>query len=568
MKSLRSWIILLITSLVILVVVTLSIFTYKEFNNALDERVLLQLSSIKKLKRIQLEAFLNAEMDNFKRDANQGMTDSLLNLFNTTSEGVDIGCMQSQLGLIPNGESFYDFTSCVQNGDVKLAMVKKGANEIQQIQLISSDAIQDILLERTGMGESGETYLVGKDFQMRSASRFSPNQPPGQIKASTLGAKQALQGVNGFGVFDDYRGVPVYSSYHKLDIENLDWAILSEMDVMEVTQPLLKMRNKLILISFLVLLFALTFSFLITVVLSKPLLKMRFFLNNMTRGNYDFKIAKTYPTKEINEMFVALEKLQKSIQEAIYFSSEIGNMNMKAKYKLSEEGDVLGKSLIFMQEKLMEYENTENLSRLMAKKSLIEGQENERKRLSKDLHDGLGPLLTSIKLMVQTSDLSSADKRKINTVVDGTIDEIRRMTYNLMPSVLVDFGVGRALASFIERMKKSSGIEIVYEDASKGKAGKLNLDLDICIFRVCQELIHNSLKHSGAKKIIISLTEFNDKLSLYYLDNGKGFDPKKIHYGAGLRNIRERLEIFDGYLNISSDEYGTEVEVEIPLKDE
>ncbi|AEL27901.1 sensor histidine kinase [Cyclobacterium marinum] len=568
MKSLRSWIILLINSLVFLVVVTLSIFSYKEFKNALDERVLLQLSSIKKLKRIQLEAFLQAEMDEFKKQLSQGSADSISNPYSLIAEEVDIQCLQDKLNLIPNGESFFDITSCARRGVVKLAMIKKEGNKIQQIQCINSDAIQEILMERTGMGESGETYLVGRDFRMRSLSRFMPDTPPGQIKASTLGAKHALQGINGFGIIDDYRGISVYSSYHKLDIANLDWAILSEIDVKEVTAPLLIMRNKLFLISFLVLLFALTFSFLITVVLSKPLLKMRLFLNFMTRGNYDFNIENDYQTKEIKEMFVALKKLQKSIREAIYFSAEIGNMNMKAKYELSGEGDVLGKSLMVMQKKLMEYENAEKISRLMAKKSLIEGQENERKRLSKDLHDGVGPLLTSLKLMVQTSELSSCDKKKINTVVDGTIDEIRRMTYNLMPSVLVDFGVGRALASFIERMKKSSGIEIVYDDATKGRAGRLSMDLDICIFRVSQELINNTLKHAHAKKITISLTEFNDKISLYYLDDGKGFDPKTIKYGAGLRNIRERVEIFNGYLSISSDHNGTEVEVEIPLKDE
>jgi len=322
------------------------------------------------------------------------------------------------------------------------------------------------------------------------------------------------------------------------------------------------------MISFLVILFAIAFSFFITAVLSKPLLKMRLFLNNMTEGNYDFKIINTYPTREINEMFVALEKLQKSISEAILFSTEIGKMHMNAKYRLSGEGDLLGKSLIAMQQKLMEYESAENRNRLLAKKSLIEGQENERKRLSKDLHDGLGPLLTSLKLMVQTSDLSAQKKKKVNSMVDGTIDEIRRMTYNLMPSVLVDFGVGKALTSFINLMKKSSGVEIIYEDTTKGNSGKLTIDMDICIYRICQELINNSLKHSGAKKITISLTEFNNKVSLYYVDDGIGFDLKNAKLGSGLRNIRERIEIFNGYLNINSGEKGTEVEVEIPLEDE
>jgi signal transduction histidine kinase len=418
------------------------------------------------------------------------------------------------------------------------------------------------------MGQSGETYLVGNDFGMRSVSRFFPKQPPGQIIAETKGAKDALSGKSGYGIFEDYRGIPVYSSYHRLEVPYINWAILSEMDVEEVTTPLLKMRNKLVVISILVLLVGLAFSFFISVVLSKPLLKMRLFLNNMTQGNYDFKIVNTYPTNEINEMFVALGKLKKSIREAIHFSSEIGNMNMKANYRLSGEGDLLGKSLIMMQKKLMEYENAENKSRLLAKKSLIKGQENERKRLSKDLHDGLGPSLTSLKLMVQTSALPLQEKKKINTLVDETIDEIRRMTYNLMPSVLVDFGVGKALSSFLEVIKKSSGINIVYDDASLGNIGKMTVDIDICIFRVCQELINNSLKHSKAKKISVSLTEFSDKISFYYVDDGIGFNLDSVEEGSGLKNIKERIAIFNGYLNIISGEKGTTVEVEIPFEDE
>ena len=125
MKSLRSWIILLINSLVFLVVVTLSIFSYKEFKNALDERVLLQLSSIKKLKRIQLEAFLQAEMDEFKKQLSQGSADSISNPYSLIAEEVDIQCLQDKLNLIPNGESFFDITSCARRGVVKLAMIKK-----------------------------------------------------------------------------------------------------------------------------------------------------------------------------------------------------------------------------------------------------------------------------------------------------------------------------------------------------------------------------------------------------------------------------------------------------------
>jgi len=568
MKSIRSWIVLLINSLVIIVVIILSIFSYKEFKNALDERVLLQLTSIKRLKRIQLEAFLKTEMENFFNGTNQtNETNSIAPLDNIPDK-VDINCLRNKVISINSNESLIDFTSCVSDGEVMLAMVKTEGNKIRKIKWIDTNRVQEILLERSGMGQSGETYLVGNDFGMRSVSRFFPKQPPGQIIAETKGAKDALSGKSGYGIFEDYRGIPVYSSYHRLEVPYINWAILSEMDVEEVTTPLLKMRNKLVVISILVLLVGLAFSFFISVVLSKPLLKMRLFLNNMTQGNYDFKIVNTYPTNEINEMFVALGKLKKSIREAIHFSSEIGNMNMKANYRLSGEGDLLGKSLIMMQKKLMEYENAENKSRLLAKKSLIKGQENERKRLSKDLHDGLGPSLTSLKLMVQTSALPLQEKKKINTLVDETIDEIRRMTYNLMPSVLVDFGVGKALSSFLEVIKKSSGINIVYDDASLGNIGKMTVDIDICIFRVCQELINNSLKHSKAKKISVSLTEFSDKISFYYVDDGIGFNLDSVEEGSGLKNIKERIAIFNGYLNIISGEKGTTVEVEIPFEDE
>ncbi|WP_162342154.1 sensor histidine kinase [Cyclobacterium salsum] len=568
MKSIRSWIVVLINLLVIPVVIILSIFSYREFKNALDERVLLQLTSIKSLKRIQLETFLKKEMKNFFNGSGEITEMSRADILDSIPINVNTSCLQRKLNSINTVESLIDFSPCASDGEVILAMVRKMGDEIRQIKWIDTNAIQEILLERTGMGQSGETYLVGDDYRMRSVSRFFPLKPPGQIVARTSGAIQAISGVDGYGIFDDYRGIPVYSSYDKLGIPDLDWAILSEIDVKEVTIPLLEMRNKLVGISILVLLFALAFSFFISIVLTKPLLKMRLFLNNMTRGNYDFKIVNTYPTIEINEMFVALEKLQKSIQEAIHFSSEIGNMNMNAEYQLSEEGDLLGKSLVVMQEKLMAYEIAAKKSRSLAKKSLIEGQENERKRLSKELHDGLGPLLTSLKLMVQTSGLSSQDKKKINTLVDETIDEIRRMTYNLMPSALVDFGVGKALSSFIDVIKKSSGIEIIYDDSTLGNAGKLSLDLDICLFRVCQELINNSLKHSNANKITISLTEFSDKISLYYVDDGIGFNMDSIAPGSGLKNIKERIDVFDGYLKIRSGEKGTAVEVEIPFEDE
>lgn len=568
MTSIKIWIVLLINSLVTLTVVLLSIFFYQQFKQALDERVLLQLTSIKRLKRIQIEEYINEEWKAFA-DSVSGFKRSELPERGISANILlaDTSCLKKQLSIGQAKTGIYDMSNCSVDSKSKIAFVMN-MDDFYHIKIINTTRIQSILLERTGMGSSGETYLVGEDYHLRSESRFFPDKAPMQITAKTEGVVNAIAGKNGHGIINDYRGIPVYSAYHKLDITNFNWVILSEIDVEEVIVPLKKMRSKLILISVLVLLLAIMLSFFISSILSKPLLKMRGLLNSMSKGKYDLETKNVYPVQEIKEMFVALEKLRTTINEAVYFSTQIGEMNLNATYQLSSEDDLLGKSLIMMQHKLTEYERVEKNSRLSAKKSLIIGQEKERERLSRELHDGLGPLLTSLKLVIQSTELNVEEKRKVTVIVDDTISEIRRMTYDLMPSALVDFGVGKALTNFVELIQKSSGISIIYEDGTKESGTNLINDLGICIFRVCQELVNKSLKHSMAKKIVISLTEFDDKVSLYYVDNGKGFDPKTVNKGLGLRNIKERVEVFNGYLNIKSGSHGTEVELEIPIEHE
>lgn len=570
MLSIRKWIVLLINSLVVIIVILLSIFFYNEFRQALDDRVLLQLTSIKRLKRVQIEEHINQEWQNFE-DSIFSLKSNLKPPISTVQNLsiVDNSCLEDFLNSKEIKTGIYDLSDCSMDYQTKVMFViNDSISGTFHSKLIDSKRIQSILLERTGMGNSGETYIVGEKYHLRSQSRFFSNKERVKIIAKTKGVVRAKEGQNGSGIIDDYRGIPVYSAYHMLEIPNLNWVILSEIDVDEVTIPLKKMRNKIIFISLIVLLFAVGLSFFISTILSKPLLKMRGLLNSMSRGKYDFETINKYPALEIQEMFLALEKLRNSINEAVHFSTQIGEMNLSAKYELSSKEDVLGKSLIHMQDKLTEYENSEKNSRLEAKKSLITGQENERGRLSRELHDGLGPLLTSLKLVIQSTDLSNKEKKRVTVIVDDTISEIRRMTYDLMPSALDDFGVGKALRNFVDLMRKSSGINIIYEDLTKEVGSSIETELSICIFRVCQELVNNTIKHSRAKKITISLTEFDDKVSLYYVDNGIGFDPETVNKGLGLRNITERVEVFRGYLNIVSGQNGTEVELEIPIRNE
>ena len=557
--------IVLINLTLVVMMVVLSFFFYRQFRQALDERVLLQLTSIKQLKKAQVEEYIKSRWEEFESDPASYKPLTVDGEFAPHVNSLfDSVCIREHLLEPPVREGIHDISPCSKVQQAMLVFLKK-SEDIIYVDYPDMERIQSILLERTGMQETGETYLVGSDFRLRSQSRFYPDQKPMQIVAETEGVMNGLAGINGNGVIEDYRNIPVYSAYHKLDLPGVNWVVLSELDVEEANIPLAEMRTRLELIFFMICLLGLTLSLLLTGIFTRSLLKMRDFLTNMSKGKYDFQLSEPYRILEIKEMFNALEQLRKSIRGAIQFSSEIGEMNLDTEYKLTSRNDELGKSLIRMREKLAEYEKKERANQQIAKKSLITGQENERQRLARELHDGLGPLLTSLKLTVQSLELEKGTKRKISGIIDDTISEIRRMTYDLMPPALTDFGVGKAMSNFTELIRKSSGISVYYDDATKPTNSRLTPEVNVCLFRVCQELINNTLKHSGAESMNISLTEFDDKVSLYYRDNGKGFDIEKVRHGSGLKNIRERIAVFNGYSHITSSNRGTEVEIEIPL---
>lgn len=141
------------------------------------------------------------------------------------------------------------------------------------------------------------------------------------------------------------------------------------------------------------------------------------------------------------------------------------------------------------------------------------------------------------------------------------------MTYNLMPQALVDFGVGEALANLTKMSAKISGVSIKYAHTMK-KDSRLPDEVNIGLYRIAQEVLNNALKHSGAHEIKMSLTEFDDRISFYFQDDGHGFDTSKIYPGAGLINIRERCRLLRGSINLTSDMAGTTIEIEIPIQND
>lgn len=204
--------------------------------------------------------------------------------------------------------------------------------------------------------------------------------------------------------------------------------------------------------------------------------------------------------------------------------------------------------------------------------SLLEGQEEERRRLARELHDGIGQMLTGLKL--HTEQLGSApftEKQRrtydeLRRLLHETIDSTRTVAYNLMPSVLSDFGVAAALRLLAEQTAKSSGIAVEF---SGTEPLRLDDSVETGLYRIAQEALHNAVKHAGAGRIVLGLERKHGAVLLTIEDDGRGFDARRKRgksLGSGLRNMRTRAELLDGSLKISSEpDRGTRVLVKLPV---
>lgn len=549
--NIKTWIIFIINSLIVFVVVFLSFTFYKEFSKVIDQRVLLQLNSIKTLKKIQFEKLVNTEWEKF----------TLTN----TSNSLDFEIPEEDF----SKKGIYDVTHLHPQNSTSLVFVNIVEGK-RIVRFLDPNKIKSILMERTGMGLTGESYLVGSDYRLRSQSRFYPQTKPYQIIAKTQGVLNGLLGKEQTGVFPDYRNIPVYSAYEPIIIGNLNWVILSEIDVKEVTNPLIEMRKKLILITFLIIILSIFISLFLTKIITSPIIEMKEKLMIMAKGNYKDHgknrksiFNKVKAPKEIEEMFEALSNLKVALSGAVDFSVDIGNMNLKSCYLPKSSDDLLGHTLLKMQEKLIDFRNKEQQIIITNKRFLVDRLEGERKKLARELHDGIGPFLTTLKFYIQNNIEKETHKTKIKKMIDTTISEVRAMTNALMPSTLEDFGIGPTLKNYLKTVEQSIDIAIDFDDASKGN---ISNELAINLFRIVQELINNSIKHAKATRIKITLSEFDNFISLYYFDDGGGFDMSVVTFGSGITNIKERVEIFNGKIDMQTDRGVTIYEIELPIK--
>ncbi|MFD2201972.1 tetratricopeptide repeat-containing sensor histidine kinase [Shivajiella indica] len=223
---------------------------------------------------------------------------------------------------------------------------------------------------------------------------------------------------------------------------------------------------------------------------------------------------------------------------------------------------------------LQKIKELETEKQLAATEAVLKGEEKERSRLAKDLHDGLGGLLSGIKFSFQTMKgnliLTPENARLFERsldMLDTSIMEMRRVAHNLMPENLIKFGLDVALRDFCEDINQSGVIELRY--LSFGLQGEeIDQTSSISIYRIVQELVHNILKHAEARNGLVQITKTGKQVFLDVEDDGKGFEHSKmlLSSGIGWSNIKSRLEYLNAKFTLdSAPGKGSSIHIEIEL---
>ena len=399
---------------------------------------------------------------------------------------------------------------------------------------ISLNPINKIMYENNphnGLGKTGETYLVGSDYYMRSSSRFQDNSIF-KTKVETIGVKEALKNKSGNKEIKDYRNIPVLSSYGKINIKGLNWVVLAEIDTKEAMVPIYLIRNDILFMSLLLSILMLGLVEMLSSKITSPVVKLKEAADEISKGEFGKQIYNVKSNDEIGDLVSAFNQ-----------------MNLRLK----------------IQSKSLERE------RLLRTKSFFDGQEIEKQRLSKELHDSLGQAILALKMKFERIKYAGDEKR--NEIISeaeelflNIMNEIRNTSNNLMPAVLTEFGLVFAIQKIVREYSENIDINIDFEHNISDI--KLNKKTEIHIYRIVQEALNNIIKHAEASFVKISIIKKETYLKINIKDNGKGFiiNKETLMKGNGLSNIKERVNFLGGKYKIHSEpQEGTDIDCLIPI---
>jgi len=200
-------------------------------------------------------------------------------------------------------------------------------------------------------------------------------------------------------------------------------------------------------------------------------------------------------------------------------------------------------------------------------------KENERKRIARDLHDGVGQMMSAAKmnlsLLNNSTGMEPAEKtayEKAMALVDESCKEVRSISHNMMPNALIKMGLASAVRAFIEQIESPSLKVQLY---TEGLNESLNKNTETVLYRVLQECVNNVIKHAAASNLDIALIKDETGINATIEDNGKGFDTsdKNKFAGIGLDNMQKRINFLKGQIEWNSKPgNGTLVAIHIPAE--
>ncbi len=220
----------------------------------------------------------------------------------------------------------------------------------------------------------------------------------------------------------------------------------------------------------------------------------------------------------------------------------------------------------FQQNKAINAEYAIELTKL---KSIIEGEENERRRIAQDLHDGIIGDLSAIKFGVSGMEdyqLKPSEKNylhKVIDMIDQACTQVRNISHDLMPASIEEFGLIESLNQYCRKLNLAHTEQIYFQ--TFGIYKPLSKSHESTLYRIIQELLNNIIKHADATQALVQFNFHEDEISVSVEDNGKGFDPQISYEGIGLRNIRSRVRLLHGELDMKSSEKGTFIHILIDL---
>jgi signal transduction histidine kinase len=332
--------------------------------------------------------------------------------------------------------------------------------------------------------------------------------------------------------------VEILGAYGSVEFGGVKRVILAEIDFEEAMVPLAAIRNEILFLSLIIVLVIFILALFVAHGITRPLVRLKNAANFIALGNYNQQLE-IRENDEIGELMNAFNAMAREIN---------ARKNLEA--ELAEERN----------------------KRIRA---VFDGQDLERQRLSRELHDGLGQQLVAGKLILESSlytDNPAELKPKVSEaqrIFDRIIGDIRRISHDLSPSILQEFGLRAAMENLCNSIRKTSDLRVdLFFNLANENPDEMTATY---LFRIAQEGLINAQRHSGATIVRVVLNTDQSGIFMEIEDNGCGFPLKEISKkgGNGLYNIRERVNILKGHLSINSTPgKGTKILIRVPVNNQ